>query len=83
MPFVDYTFRCRRGRPDPEWTRVLSQESDSAAVTEARLLLHSQAALAPQGPIAIEVARGRGGNGQLRWLGSWAWEDGEPRWESA
>jgi hypothetical protein len=71
MALGDYTFRCLRGRPDADWTRVLPQPSDAAAIEEARLLLQSQAAL-PNGvgQMAIRVGRGRE-DGALTWLGTW------------
>jgi hypothetical protein len=75
----DYTFRCHRGRREPEWTRVLAQASDAAAIEEARLMLQSQAALRSNGELAIRVGRGRE-DGALTWLGAWRL-DGGPRWE--
>lgn len=79
MGLGDYTFRCLRQRREPEWTRVLQQASDEAAIEEARLLLQSQAALRSNGPLSIQVGRGRD-NGGLTWLGQWRF-DGRARWE--
>ncbi len=79
MTLGDYTFRCHRDRREPEWTRVLAQPSDAAAIEEALLLLQSQAALRTNGRLTIRVGRGRE-EGGLAWLGSWLLES-RPRWE--
>lgn len=79
MALGDYTFRCHRGRRAPEWTRVLAQASDAAAIEEARLLLASQTALGANGEVLIRVGRGRE-EGDLQWLGAWRLK-GVAKWE--
>jgi hypothetical protein len=82
MVLGDYTFRCLRGGREPEWTRVLGQASDAAAIEEARLMLISQAALPNgSGALAMHVGRGRE-EGALEWLGTWRMQAGRPQWEA-